>query len=701
MRSVHEKFGVSTLLFREFSLEKALEKINKTGFKKIDLAIILPDFCPHYYPLETDTKDDKSVKDLLLQYQFEISTLNVLPGYFNKDNPEYVSKFIRRCVEIAKNLGAPSITIPTGAGASGEHWLENVQYVQKYLREEAEFSYDQGIFLSVEAPHHDTLTENVEQAKQFFDLLDLQIVKCTFDTSHVLSGGSKSLVEGLEAIGLERINHIHLRDALGDDISITPGKGCGDFREFFQKINKSEYQGDFIFELEYNNYSEKEKYRELSFALGTCEIFSNSEKLPIKLKLRSSRAYQFFERFSRDPKAEIRRHKNILPVARRINAFLLRLMPKDVYTGKWGKKYRFGKAQPIRSKPQSVIIQKNPEKIYKIGVFGCGWAGMEMHGPGFERLNNAQIIGAVDLNRDKAIQFAKRFHCQPYSSLEELIQAGRPDIVAVCSSEWTHHDAALYSLQNGAAVFCEKLLATRHHHAREMVEAARKQNRVLGMNYNYRFMPGIQKIKEIIEEKALGELCFFNINVHAMAYAHALDLLSFFGGKILTVSGSFKNDNSIRKFRDTDWSIYDDDILYVPSVYASVTSEFENASIGVVNSSYYLDLEAFILSVEAVFQMGALTLNGINLFDCVGYLTYTSKEKLRKVDMNYRKGVFTNGFDYTFYRSIESFMRNYAEGKEPEIPGEQGLFNIELEKAIYQSNQQRCKILMSEFCRNL
>jgi predicted dehydrogenase len=214
-------------------------------------------------------------------------------------------------------------------------------------------------------------------------------------------------------------------------------------------------------------------------------------------------------------------------------------------------------------------------------------------------------------------------------------------------------------------------------------------------------MPGIQKIKEIIEEKALGELCFFNINVHAMAYAHALDLLSFFGGKILTVSGSFKNDNSIRKFRDTDWSIYDKDILYVPSVYASVTSEFENACIGVVNSSYYLDLEAFILSVEAVFQMGALTLNGINLFDCVGNLTYRSKEKLRKVDMNYRKGVFTNGFDYTFYRSIESFMRNYAEGKAPEIPGEQGLFNIELEKAIYQSNQQRCKILMSEFCRNL
>jgi predicted dehydrogenase len=237
-------------------------------------------------------------------------------------------------------------------------------------------------------------------------------------------------------------------------------------------------------------------------------------------------------------------------------------------------------------------------------------------------------------------------------------------------------------------------MATRYSHAKEMVETANRYNRILAVNYNYRFMPGIRKIKEVIEQKAFGELSFFNINVHAMSYAHAIDLLSYLGGKIKTVSGTFRNDNSIRIFGNTDWSSYDTDILYVPSINASVTCEFENGAVGIINSSYYYNLNSFVLSIEAVFENGVITLNGINMFDTTGNLSFFCRQKIKKVDMNYKKGVYARGYEYTFFSSIESFIRNYIEGKKPETPGEQGLFNMEIEKAIFKSCTEKIKISM-------
>lgn len=695
MKSNIIKFGVSTLLFRELSLEKALEKISKTDFKKIDLAIVPPTFCPHYQPLETNTEDDKRIKELFDHYQFELSTLNIFPGYFNRDKPEIVSKFIRRCVQIARQLSAHSITIPTGNKVDEKDWLANVKLIKKYLIQEAKVAHNNGIILSIEAPHCGTLTETIKLSKKFFDILDSEFIKCTFDTSHVLRGENSTLLDGIDTIGINKINHVHLRDTINEDISITPGKGHGDFKDFFQRIKESDYKGDIIFELEYHDYSEKQKYEELNFAFEYCNNFYYYNKLPIKLKFKSNKLYQIYKRFSYNPKAEIKRHKNLFMIAKKVNSIVMSLFPDDVYNGSWQKRYRFNKTKIIHHKPQSVVILKNPQEIYKIGIIGCGWAGMQMHGPGFERLNNVQIIGGYDIDKEKTYKFARRFNCKPYNTLEELVQDGKPDIAAICSREWAHYEATIYLLQNDVDVFCEKLMATRYSHARAMVDLAKKHNRVLGINYNYRFMPGIQKIKEIIEKKALGDLSFFNINVHAMAYAHALDLLSYLGGKITTVSGSYKNDNSIRAFGNTNWSLYDEDILYVPSIYSSVICEFENGFIGVVNSSYYYNLNSFVLSIEAVFRLGAITLNGINMYNTIGNLTYISKEKIRNIDMDHKKGVYAKGFEYTFYSSIESFMRAYTRGKPPETLSEQGLFNIELEKAIYRSNKEKTKINFS------
>jgi predicted dehydrogenase/sugar phosphate isomerase/epimerase len=690
------QFGISTLLFREVPLPKAIDRISHTPLKSIDLAIVPPKFCPHYDPINTNEDDDKKLRELIDHSGLRVVSLNIVPGYFNADEPTEVSRFIRRSVSIAQTLGGNSISLPSGKKAD-QDWEGNVRRVAGYLKEEAKYAGDHGIVLSLETPHVRTLTETLREVELFYEILDSEAVRCTFDTSHILRGEKNSLVDGLKAIGLKRISQFHLRDAMGEEISYTPGKGNGDFPEFFRRVKDAGFRGNFIFELEFDDYSEKQKFAELDFALRYCLSLYLYDTVPWRLGVQTHSLFQLFSRFKHNPVKEIKRHEKIFQALRKLKPAVRKLSREKVYQGRWVSRYRFRKNRVVTAKPNSIVVVKNPETILRIGIVGCGWAGQEMHGPGFERLNNTRIVGVYDIDESKTNQCARRFNCQGYSFLETLVRDAQPDIVAVCSREWAHHEAVMYLLCHGVDVFCEKIMATRYQDAVEMVHQAKRENRVLAINYNYRFMPGIRKIREVIEQKALGELVFFNINVHAMSYHHALDLLSFLGGRIVTVSATFNNDDRVRPFGNTDWSKYDPDILYVPSINASVTCEFESGAVGVVNSSYYYNLHSFVLAIEAVFEEGCVTLNGINMFDTTGGLSFRSNRKIHKVSLNHKAGVYARGYEYTFYSSIESFIRNYLDGIPSETTGEQGLLNILLEKAISRSHRDKVKVDFSRF----
>ena len=688
---MNSKLGISSLAFRESSLIDALEKMRQTNLQKIDLTIILPTFCPHYNPLITTEEDDLELRDQIDSFGFIVSTINVVPGYYNTDLPETVDSFIKRAIDLASTLSAHSITIPSGAKVDTVDWGKNVLLVKKHLLEANKYASDKNVSISVETPHVRTLTETIEECQRFYEILQEPTIKCTLDTSHITRLEHVQVVEAIKRIGLDRVNHIHLRDAVGEEIDFTPGKGTCDFKSFFKYTIENNYPGDYILELEYGDITESRKFKEINFAIEYCQDLLNKGELSLSKKLQTNRSYRFTERLFRNPKAEIKRHKKVLAFIRSIKRKVYPYLPEKVYDGQWRYKIRLGKKSVVTQRKNSIKLDHKPEKIIRVGIVGCGWAGMEMHGPSFNRLEDVKIIGVYDIDPQKTKVCAAKFGAKASGSLDELIEC-HPDLISVCSREWAHYEAVMEALQNGIDVFCEKILATRYVQGLEMVNTARKYNRILGVNYNYHYIPGVKKIKEIIDQQALGKLAFFNINIHAFSYAHALDLLSFFGGKIVSVSAYYKNDNTIREFGGTDWSVYDEDILYIPSIATTVTVEFESGTLGVVNSSYYYNLNSFVMSIEAVFEGGVVSLSGINMFDTVGCLSYISKNKIRKVDMDYKKGVYAKGYEYTFYESIKDFIECYIVGKRVPTIGEKALFNMQIEKLITKSTMEGTKI---------
>lgn len=693
-QNYYELFGVSSLLFRELKLERALEYLKPTGFKWLDLTIV-PIYCPHYDLEATRNIDDEKIAEIVKRFDFEISSLNIFPGNYNKHDYKIVDKLIIRAAQLANKLNTRIITIPSGSPVESDRWLSSAKDISKNLNRIAKILYEEyGINLSIETPHQRTFTETLDESVRFHDVLNSQFVKCTLDTSHIAAQELSDVSKSIEKIGIHRINHIHLRDARGKNISFTPGKGDIDYLKYFQKLKESGYPGKMIFELEYHGYSAKKKLQELRFASNYSRELYEKNKISFKNKIKTMPLFLFAEKFIYNPVSSIKQYEHFFQFLKKYKKIVMRVLPEPVFEGKWVKKYRFNKNKMVIHEAGFVKIASQPSKVIKIGIIGLGYAGAKMHAHGYERLSNCRIIGGFDIDEKKRVSFAKRFKCDSFSTLEEMIEKAKPDIVSICTREWLHHDAAIYCLKNGVDVFCEKLMATKINDAISMVKTAKDCNRILAVNYNYRFIPAIQKIKEVIEFQALGKMAYFVINVHAFSYAHALDLLTYLGGEIKSISASTKNDPEKRIFAGTDWSQYDSDIQYIPSTSTNVIVEYVNGPTGILNSSIYYPLYSYIMSIEAVFEKGILNFSGLNMYNVKGKLTWYSKGPIKAVNMNYKKGMYADGYEQSFYGSIESFIKNYTENKIAETSGEQGLFNMMIEKYIHDSSSNESKIIL-------
>ena len=678
----HTEFVGSTLIYRGVEVTRALDALASAGFREIELCIV-PGFCPHVDLTQDPLAEAGQMLPELERLGLRVASVNAVPGYFTDPDADRVADLVLRCIGLAAALNAEVLVLPSGAPVSSPEWEPAVQKVAKYLAWMADEALAQGVQICVEAPHWNTLAPTIDWAARFFDVV-APSVACAFDTSHVSRAELISLAEGFRRIGTERIRHIHLRDVVGEDITVTPGRGHADFAGLFHELRSTGYTGRLVLELELDGANER-KQTELQFALAYLGPLLQNRPLPSSMRLRTSPVIKFAERFIADPKQELRRHSHLIRLIRAVRPMLLPLMPVKTYEGHWRNRWRiWNRGRTVRQRSHSVALVQMPEKPIRVVIIGCGYAGT-MHAYAYDRLAGVRIVGVCDQRPERAASLARQVGCPAYTNLDELLDSARPDLVSICTREWLHYEHTLRALQAGADVFCEKIMATRYGHAEEMLDLARKQRRVLAINYNYRFVPGVRKLKEIIDSQAMGALQSLNIRVHAFSYHHALDLVSFLGGEILEVAAKYRLDSTARRFGGTQWDDYDPDIIYVPAQNLIAAFRLRNGATACITSSSCYDMWGFVLAIDAVMDEGAVTLSGINFFDVMGKMSWTAGRIRKGIRLDYRRGVFARGYEYCFYRSIESFVNAYVTGIRPETPGDIGLFNIELERAVYES----------------
>ena len=115
-------------------------------------------------------------------------------------------------------------------------------------------------------------------------------------------------------------------------------------------------------------------------------------------------------------------------------------------------------------------------------------------------------IGAVDPDTSRLEPMVAELGVQPFSDFDEALEHVRPDAVLVCTPPALHVPQALAAVRSGAHVFVEKPLSHSLDGVDELVREAAGRDRILQVGYNWRFHPGIQKVKALVEQAAVGRV---------------------------------------------------------------------------------------------------------------------------------------------------------------------------------------------------
>lgn len=145
----------------------------------------------------------------------------------------------------------------------------------------------------------------------------------------------------------------------------------------------------------------------------------------------------------------------------------------------------------------------------KVAVIGTGMMGKN-HVRVFSESPDAELVGIVDTNPKTLSEISKKYSTNAYASIGELLAGEKPDGVSVCVPTSLHEEVASSFLGKGISVLVEKPIAKTIDEAEKLIALADQNSCTLMVGHIERFNPAIQRLKQLIDEKAIGDLISFS-----------------------------------------------------------------------------------------------------------------------------------------------------------------------------------------------
>lgn len=135
---------------------------------------------------------------------------------------------------------------------------------------------------------------------------------------------------------------------------------------------------------------------------------------------------------------------------------------------------------------------------------------------GRRHLGNLRKLGlnrlaACDPHPERLEYVASEFQAECFPTIEAGLEKLQPDIVLVCSPPVCHVAQAIQALRAGTHVFIEKPLSNRMDGVEELRDDAAKRGATVQVGYNLRFHPPIQKLKQLVEDAAVGRILWARV----------------------------------------------------------------------------------------------------------------------------------------------------------------------------------------------
>jgi predicted dehydrogenase len=147
-------------------------------------------------------------------------------------------------------------------------------------------------------------------------------------------------------------------------------------------------------------------------------------------------------------------------------------------------------------------------KKLKLGLVGAG-AISQSYIKAVEDCSIAQWAGIADVRADAAKAAAEAMGCESYRTHQDLLERAGCDAVIICTPPSTHPEIALFFIERGVPVLCEKPLAVDVASARAICEAADRKGVVMAMASKFRYVDDVIRAKSLIASGVLGDILLF------------------------------------------------------------------------------------------------------------------------------------------------------------------------------------------------
>lgn len=225
------------------------------------------------------------------------------------------------------------------------------------------------------------------------------------------------------------------------------------------------------------------------------------------------------------------------------------------------------------------------KKVEKVvwGIIGAGDVCEKKSAPALWKVEHSEVKTVMRRNAAKAEDFATRHNIKHWTTdADELLKDPEINAIYIATPPDSHAELTIKAAQAGKAVYVEKPMANTIAECNSMIDACTKADVPLFVAYYRRVLPGFLKVKELIENEAIGLVKEVRIEMmqplrpeidtntenwrvnpkiagggyfHDLA-SHQLDYLNFLFGNIISANGISSNQGKIYAADDTVTAIF-------------------------------------------------------------------------------------------------------------------------------------------------
>ena len=336
-------------------------------------------------------------------------------------------------------------------------------------------------------------------------------------------------------------------------------------------------------------------------------------------------------------------------------------------------------------------------KIVKVSIVGCG--RISNHYKDIlisNKIKNFKVVATCDLKSEQAIRMSTFFNCPHYTSLKEMINKIKIDLILLLTPSGLHFQNSKYILKNKINLLIEKPTSFFPKEIKTLDNLAKKNNLIAATAYQNRYNPSIQFLKKCIEEKKFGKIVTASVRLRWCRYNSYYE--DDWHGK-WKMDGGVTNQQAIHHLDCLDWLI--GPVKKVVSLGTKrinkleaedtlvAIGEFKQGGLFTVEVTTAARPRDFEASLSIVGEKGLIEIGGIGLNKIEKCEFVDKKIKFNEIKKLYSEKI-KNGYGLSHIILLKKIITNIINKNiSSPVPIDSTIRTCELINAIYKSNETK------------